>query len=96
MTWSVIWSPRSDDDRLRISYEILPALVQAVLTWAATGEGFTEPAGDDDLRVRARGGSAIVRVDEHRGAILVLRLEAEQPLPMVTPLLDVPEDDSDD
>ena len=64
--------------------------------WAETGEGYTELLDGDQIRVLAPGGAAVVVVDLAKGAIVILRLVAKNPLPFVVPLLDEPDDEDDD
>jgi hypothetical protein len=95
MTWPVIWSYEAGVDLLSLHYETAGAIGDAVRTWAETGEGWTEPTDGDRIRILARGGYAIVAVDMGRGAIFVLRVVGAEPLPVLVPLLDGPEDDDD-
>jgi hypothetical protein len=96
MTWPVVWTPAAKADRLRIHYETMHIIVRAVERWAGTGEGFTEPVEGDLIRILAEGGSATVAVDEDAGVVVGLRLYADDPLPLVVPLLDEPDDGTDD
>jgi hypothetical protein len=94
--WSLVWSATSGDDLLAVGHETAASVGRAVLRWTETGEGWTEPAGGDLLRVLAADGFALVAVDEANRRITVLRVLADDPLPVVAPLLDVPEDGDDD
>jgi hypothetical protein len=97
MTWRVLWSPQSQADLLAVGFEVATDVGRAVIHWIETAEGLVELLGDDLIRVVAPGaGHAIVKLDETRGAFRVLRVHADAPLPFVAPLLDEPDDDSQD
>jgi hypothetical protein len=72
MIWTIRWSPRCDIDILNMHYRIAERVCKAVVDFATDGSGDVEPVDLDDegpreatlFRVRARGGFALVRVDE--------------------------------
>ncbi len=94
--WSLAWSATSGDDLLDVGHEIAANVGSAVLRWTETGEGWTEPAGEDLFRVLAAGGFALVSVNEANRRITVLRVLADDPLPAMEPPLEVPENGDDD
>jgi hypothetical protein len=96
MSWPLLWSHEAEADLLSVHFETAHAIAGAVRVWAGTGDGHAELVDGDQIRVIAPGGAAIVAVDMAQGAIVVLRLVADNPLPFVVPLLDPPDDRGDD
>jgi hypothetical protein len=96
MIWPIIWSYEAEADLLSVHFETVHAIAEAVRVWAETGRGYTELVDGDGIRVLALGGAAVVMVDMAKGAIVVLRVMADNPLPFVASLLDEPGDGDDD
>jgi hypothetical protein len=69
-----------------------------VFRFTESGEGTAYPVGIGSSlwRIFVPGGFALVRSDEEANALRFLRIIPDDPLPVVTPLLDRPEDDEDE
>jgi hypothetical protein len=96
MNWPIVWSHEAEADLFLIHFETIHAIAGAVRVWAETGGGHTELVDGDRIRVLAPGGAAVVMVDVAKGAIVVLRVVADTPLPFMIPLLDEPDNGDDD
>jgi hypothetical protein len=96
VSWPILWSYEAEADILQIHFETVHAIVQAVGIWAETGGGYAELVDGDWIRVLAPGGAAVVVVDVAKGAIVILRVVADTPLPFAVPLLDDPDEGDDD
>ncbi len=90
MIWSVAWSPVCDADVRRMPYRTAERICMAVIAFARDGSGMVErnDAGDLSLvRIRARGGFALVHVDPAARRLAVSRIIAHDLLRRVAPLL---------
>lgn len=79
MMWTIVWSDVTTHDVRRIPWPIAARACAAVIEFADTGRGHVERVSPHDpwvLRVRARGASALIRLDVPAQTLFVWRIYA--------------------
>jgi hypothetical protein len=90
VSWTVKHSNACIADIRRVHYEDAQSILGAVGTFALRGTGRIKIISDRTMLVFARGGYAMVDIDERAKKLYVYRIVADDPLPYVVPLLDRP------
>jgi hypothetical protein len=86
MSWTVSWSPECDEDIRAMPYKTAERVCMAVFAFATDGEGKIEIVDPDDdpdaptfIRIRARGGFALVKLVPEANRIDVWRVRRSTP-----------------
>jgi hypothetical protein len=90
MIWTIVWSPMCDTDVRHLHPRIAERICKAVMDFASEGSGQVQSISQGKsslLVVRARGGFALVRLDEGTKTLQVSRILPNAPLRRLTPLL---------
>jgi hypothetical protein len=98
MTWRVAWPPWLRADLDAAGPELFDRAGDAVRAFAERGEGKAYPVDMDSSvwRFFVEGGQVYVHLDMQADVLEVMAIVPDNPLPVVEPLLDEPEDDDSD